>query len=574
MVFKDFSFNLSPKIERNGSKPADLVIINAEIITCDDKNPHAEAVAVENERITYVGDENGITDFLGPETEIINANKRILTPGFVDNHCHVLWIGALSSLMSQELYGCNSLDEIQTVLIEQENKYPDLPCVMGVGWKPAYLPDGKPDKRLLDSMIDHKPVILMSYDGPGGWLNTKAVDLLTERNQEAFEEMMPTVDEETGEYTGGLKHFMSFNLLDFYSLDELGSSTRDIMENSMSQSLEEALSFGVTTMNDVQIYKEFVPMIIDFKKRGGLDKSRIRASFYVSYTDLNNEEKLKEKLRWWKKIGKEESDSHLIMGNSLKLYIDGVPSNRTAFMLEPYPDEPSNYGLPVWSQEDFNRVLELVDEMGLQVCTHCCGDAGIRRIINSYAHAQKVNGKRDSRHRLDHCTLPDPSDIEKIARYEILAAMQPAHFYDENVDSAFTPDQLKHFMPWRSLEKAGVSLSFGSDWCAGPINPIYGLLLAATRLNYKGDTSWGPEEGVKIEDAIKHWTLDSANALFMEEDIGSIEVGKFGDMVLWNQSPLKITSWWFLLTHEIELGKLDDFVDMTFVGGKAVYKKS
>lgn len=574
MAFMDLSTYSSPKrIEKTGFKHADLVILNAEVITCDKKNPRAGAVAIINERIAYVGDEDGIPDFLGPETEIIDANGRVLTPGFVDNHCHVLWIGALSALMTRDLYGCNSLDEIKAVLIKYEKNNPDLPFVMGVGWRPAYLPEGKPKKEILDSFVDHKPVILMSYDGPGGWLNTKALLLLTERNPEAFEEMMPTVDEKTGEYTGGLTHFMSFNLLDFFSLDELGDRARTLMKRHISIALEGALSFGVTTLNDVQIYREFVPMIIDFKKKGGLDNARVRCSFYISHTDLKNEEKLREKLQWWKKIGNEISDSHLLMGNSLKLYIDGVPSNRTAFMLEPYPGEPSNHGLPVWTEENFNRILELVDGMGFQVCTHCCGNAGIRRVINSCAHARKVNGRRDSRHRLDHCSLPDPTDIDRIAKYGILAAMQPAHFYDETIERAFDPYQLKNVMPWRSLEKAGVSLSFGSDWCAGPINPIYGLLLASTRLNYKGETSWGPDEGITIEDAVTHWTLDSAKALFMEEDIGSLEVGKFGDMVLWNQSPLKISSWWFLITHEIELGKLDDFVDVTFVGGKVVYKK-
>jgi predicted amidohydrolase YtcJ len=97
-----------------------------------------------------------------------------------------------------------------------------------------------------------------------------------------------------------------------------------------------------------------------------------------------------------------------------------------------------------------------------------------------------------------------------------------------------------------------VPVSFGSDWCAGPLNPVYGLVVSGTRINFKGKTDWGPEEKLELENSIKHWTIDSAKDLMMEEDVGSIEVGKYGDIVLWNQDPLKLNSWWFLLTHEID----------------------
>jgi len=127
--------------------------------------------------------------------------------------------------------------------------------------------------------------------------------------------------------------------------------------------------------------------------------------------------------------------------------------------------------------------------------------------------------------------------------------------------------------PWKSMEEAGVEMSFGSDWCAGPINPVYGLLVSSTRLNWRLKTDWGPREKIGIENAIRHYTIDSARALKLEEDIGSIEVGKYGDLVLWNTSPLKLSSWWFLLTHKLELGAMDEFVDMTVVDGRIVYRR-
>jgi predicted amidohydrolase YtcJ len=121
---------------------------------------------------------------------------------------------------------------------------------------------------------------------------------------------------------------------------------------------------------------------------------------------------------------------------------------------------------------------------------------------------------------------------------------------------------------------SGVTVSFGSDWCNSPLNPVYGLIVASTRRNYKGSKDWGPDEKIRLENAVRHWTIGSASALMMDDEIGSLEAGKRADFVVWNTSPLKVTSWWSLLTREIELGALDDFVDLTFVGGRAVYEKS
>jgi len=563
-----------PRFGRDGSAPADLVVLSARIVTCEADNPRAEALAVNDERITYVGDNRGAKEYIGPDSTVINARRRTLTPGFIDSHCHVLWIGAMLALMTTDLYECDSVDEVKSVMLDYAGKNTDLPFVMGLGWRYDYIPGALPDKELLDSFRIDRPVILWSYGGQSGWLNTVALELMAERNLTALERLVPAVDEKTGERTGLLLHFHSFNPLEFFTSDELGPDIRNRMMDSIQETLDEAVSVGVTTMDDVQIYRPFIPMIFEFKELGGLDKVRVRCAYYVGPHVLEDEDAFKEEMGWWKEMGR-RSDARLVLGNSLKFYIDGVLGNYTAFMLEPYPDKPGEYGDPVWTQEEFNRVIEIIDGLGLQACTHSCGDAGIRRIVNSYEHARLVNGSRDARHRSEHCGIPRPEDVARMGRLGICVATQPAHFYamDEAGEKLLGPERINYLMPFKSFEKEGILLSFGSDWCNSPLNPVYGLLLSATRMNFRGETDWGPGERIDLEDAIRHWTIDSAKALLMEDDIGSIEVGKYGDFVLFNQDPLKLDSWWFLLTHELELGALDDFVDMTVVGGDIVYEK-
>lgn len=559
---------------RTGSRPAGLVVLNARIFTSNPDQPKAKALAVDGKRFCYVGDRKGALDFIGPDTRVVDAGGRRLTPGFVDNHCHVLWIGGLLSMMPASYYACTNWADIEATLRARDKEAPNQPFVGGIGWKMDQVPGGVPRKEILDGVIPDRPVILMSYSGQCGWLNSKAVDLCAERNPAAFESLGPVRDAETGDFTGELQHFHAFNFLDFFPWSVIGESAQAEFKAAMTDAINGALSVGVTTMNDVQIYTDFIPFLLEFRDEGGMDKARFRCSFYVGHERLENEQALLDDLKGWQELDSSKSDAHLNVGQSLKFYIDGTADNRTCFMDEPFSNDPDNIGDPVWSQEDFNRIIAEADRLGLQACTHSIGDAGIHRVVNAYENARVVNGPRDSRHRVEHCEMPRPEDRVRMGKAGILAAMQPTHFYgDAMVEEAFGPERIQRFMPWHSLEKAGVSLSFGSDWCAGPNNPVYGLLIAATRMNYKGDTDWGPKEKVRPEDAVRHWTRDSAYALFMEEEAGSIEVGKWADFVLFNTDPLKVDSLWFLLTHDLDLGTMDDFVDWTVVDGQTVYRK-
>ena len=559
-------------------RSATLVIVNAAVFTAEVDRPWAEAVAVRDGRILYVGDDAGAARYIAADTRVIDAAGRMLTPGLIDNHCHVLWIGALQAMMTNALYQATNLDEVAATMRAFAAEHPDHTLVMGVGWQSSYVPGQMPDQAMDDASIADRPLLLMSYDGNTGWLNSEAVRQLVARNATAFRHLAPTVDA-AGDYTGVLMHFHAFNPLDFYAIDELGAGMKSKLFASMSAVLDQGLSFGVTTFHDVQLYRSFLPLLFEYQASGGLDRVRVRGAYYVGSHRLENEPGLRDDLAYWQSLAGRDFDNHLFLGEAVKLYIEGVLDSYTALLLAPYADRPDTSGQATWSQEDFNAVVALLDGMGLQCCTHANGDGGIRRVLNAYAHAAEVNGLRDARHRLEHCELPEPTvDLPRLARLGVLAAMQPAQFFGSpNAELRLGFDRVQHYLPWKSIQDQGIDLSFGSDWAAGPLNPLYGLFVAVHRLNPEFSDAWGPEHRIGVEEVLGHFTRGSARALMLEDRIGSITVGKLADLVLFNIDLRDMAAVEFMQVYPLTIQGLavsgwDDFVDLTIVGGEVVYE--
>lgn len=561
------------EIPRNGSNPADTVVVNGQVLTCDSENRMARAFAVKEGKFVYVGDENGLADYIGDETKVIDARDRIVTPGFIDSHCHLLWIGALGTILSQDLYFCKEFEKAKEIIRNHADKHPDLPFVFCMGWEQDVVPGEAPTKEMLDAVMEEKPLILWSECAHRGWVNTAALDLMRQRNPKAYEQLLP-VKRKDGEPTGEFLTFWFIELMDFFTWDEIGEAVKEDMRKGMERAVDMALSYGITAVDDVMVHRSFIPQLLEFKERGGFKRFRARGTFYINHHMAHDEDKLKSVLEEWKALGEKETNEHLILGKSVKMGTDGVSSNHTAFLLEPYSDIPDFRGESSWTQEKFNTVVKLANELGLQVCTHACGDGAIRMAVTGYEKVAPPKGRLQIPHRIDHCSNPTIEDLEIMSEKGICAAMQPTHFMGNEASvKSMGEERMKRSMPFRSMCDMDILMGFGSDYCAGPLNPIYGLLVGALRVNYRLRSEWGPEEKIDIPTAIRNWTIGSAKTMLLEDKIGSIEVGKFADFVIFGTNPLKIDSWWFILTHKIKMGEMDDFVDMTFVDGKPVYEK-
>ena len=251
----------------------------------------------------------------------------------------------------------------------------------------------------------------------------------------------------------------------------------------------------------------------------------------------------------------------------LKGFIDGTLGSGTMLVFEPFEDSPGNTGLPQMPYEELEKRIVAADNHGFQIAIHAIGDKGNNWVLNAFEKAQQANGKRDSRHRIEHAQILHPDDIPRFAELGVVPSMQPTHCITDKrfAEKRIGTDRCRGAYAWRSLLDTGAKIAFGTDYSVEPLDPLEGLYAAVTRKDRTGEPGdgWFPEEKLTMEEAIELYTLGSAYAEFMEDRKGIIRQGYLGDIVIMNNDLLTIPH------DEIMSSK----VDYTIVGGKVVYKR-
>jgi predicted amidohydrolase YtcJ len=254
-----------------------------------------------------------------------------------------------------------------------------------------------------------------------------------------------------------------------------------------------------------------------------------------------------------------------VRGGAAKFFMDGVWESYTAFNLDPYADEPDAQVKPIFSLEHFTRMASLCDRMGLQVAVHCCGDGAVRQALDGYEAIHKMNGRRDSRHRVEHIEVCQPSDMPRFKELGVIASMQTSHAplsleQDPVWTSRTGPQRWPFCFPWRSLKNAGAHLSLGSDWTVAPFDPLFNIFVALNRQKWSPED---PDQRLTLEECIVGYTRDAAYTEFMEHVKGQIKEGYLADLVLFSHDLFQVPP------EEIASAK----AVMTMVDGRIVYEE-
>ncbi|MCU1299998.1 MAG: nfdA5 [Candidatus Sulfotelmatobacter sp.] len=253
---------------------------------------------------------------------------------------------------------------------------------------------------------------------------------------------------------------------------------------------------------------------------------------------------------------------------AVKLYIDDVIEPHTAALLEPYADRPDTRGELDYPPDEFKEVVARLDRMKFQVFVHSIGDRGIRTALDAIEYAEKQNGPRDRRDELIHIECLNAKDLPRFKQLGVIACMQPRHCAPDITGQwakAVGPQRWKYAWAFRSLRDSGATLAFASDWNVAEMEPLIGIYSALTRkgLDGKPDGGWVPEQTIDLETAIRGYTINGAYANFVEQNRGSITLGKYADLVMISDDLFKIPA------DKIR----DTRVVWTMVAGKEVWKE-
>ena len=544
------------------SEKADLVIRDARVYTVDPQRLWAQAVAVKGDRIVWVGDEGGVSSHIGQSTRVMDAGGKMVLPGFIDSHFHVLLGGNRDVL---RIENGNSLHGIQRQVRAFARKHPELPWIEVEGWNYSAFPRRTlPTAKDLQGLTGGRPAFLVAYDYHTIWMNREAMQefgITQNTDKVIFAERVEK--DASGAPTGIVTGFGSTGLSEDAEAElrkHLPSHAAGQVERGVQWNMSQAVKAGITTIVDPQSYLEDLEIFQRLREEGKLPARLQVALFHRRGTSEATLHKFDEARRKY-------NDDWLRVA-AVKLYIDDVIEPHTAALLEPYADRPETRGELDYPPDEFKEVVARLDRMKFQVFVHSIGDRGIRTALDAIEYAEKQNGPRDRRDELIHIECLNEKDIPRFKQLGVIACMQPRHCAPDITGQwakAVGPRRWKHAWAFRSLRDAGATLAFASDWNVAEMEPLIGIYTAVTRkgLDGKPQGGWVPEQTIDLETAIRGYTINGAYANFAEQNRGSITPGKYADLVMLSDDLFKIPP------DKIKDAK----VEWTMVAGREVWKK-
>ncbi len=522
---------------------ADLIITNARIITMDPAKPFAHALAIKGNSIIRVGSRDDAMELRGPRTRIHdNANNTVI-PGIIESHVH-LFVGA-AELPLLNILGIGGLDVVRPSVAKYRAQNASAKILHVVGASHEQFGKGTPiTRQLLDSMVSDIPFFMMCFDHHTVWANTKALEATGLMRGAELPTGNEVVLDANGLASGELREPAAFNpvlaLTPTGGRDALGFTTggdpnppatraqRDNDIEILRKGIAHANALGITSMHNMDGNWYQLELLHELEQRGELN-ARVEVPFhhknFFKLEDVDQAVAFREKYK-----------TDMLHSGRVKLFIDGVLETLTAQMLDDYPGYPGNKGEPLYTPEEFERIVSRADAHGLQISTHAIGDGGVRTTLDAYESAQRKNGKRDSRHRIEHIELIDPADIPRLAQLGVIASLQPI----AGVGVPGSPhepilsrvgDKLPNAYAWQTLRDTGAAIAFSSDWPVAPLDPFIGMQAALTCVPLRENCR---NQAQSLMDTLHGFTLAGAHMEFMENRKGMIKEGYYADIAALN----------------------------------------
>jgi predicted amidohydrolase YtcJ len=526
----------------------DLVLVNGRVFTSDPAMPRAEAFAAKNGRFIAIGSTADIRNLVTRNTTVIDAGRMFVAPGFIDSHCHPSGVN--------ELYGVNTdlrtIREIQQVLKKKAAETPPGFWITGFKFDDTKLEEGRALTRQdLDEVSRDHPVAVAHRGGHTTWYNSKAFELAGVTKNTADPPDGRFFRDAKGELQGQVAE-LARNVFSRVGKREefTPEEQRRRAQAGMKYMSELLTATGLTTVHDAGTDATKVRAYQDCYHAGELKHRAymmIRGPFQQfrdagMYTGFGNE---------WVRVG------------SVKFVADGSASERTMRMSTPFVGKPDDYGILTMTQQEIHDAVEDAHRHNWQVSIHANGDVTIDMVLNAYERVLKNWPHPDRRHRIEHCSLVNPSLIKRIKDSGSIPTpfWTYIHYHGEKWKE-YGDEKMQWMFCHRSFLDAGIRVPGASDYTPGPFEPLMAIQSMVTRKDYSGHV-WGPNQRITLDQALTVATINGAYASYEENVKGSITSGKYADFVMLEKDP-----------HDVDPDQIKNIrVMRTVVGGKTVYSK-
>ncbi len=511
---------------------ADLLLSNGMIYTVDAERSRAEAVAIADGAIVYVGNADGAVAHQGPDTQVIDLGGRLVLPAFQDCHIHPI-SGGIEAL-TVDLNGLGNVEAYAQAIAAYAEAHPDEPWITGGGWSVSVFgPGALAPKEIIDAVVPDRPVYLSSSDGHTGWANTKALEAagITADTPDPLSGRIDR-DPATGEAIGSLQEG-AMNLVRAH----VPPTELDRRLAGLRYAVDMLNGYGITSIQVASARRPQLEAYRELDERGELT---LRAVASLWWDRERGEEQIDDMVAL-----REEFTQGRVRATTVKIMQDGVLENFTAALLEPYLQHDGSRGFPMVDPEALKSAVANLDRRGFQVHFHAIGDAAVRQSLDAVEAARMQNGDLGHRHHISHLELIHPDDVPRFQQLQVIANFQPLWAASSPHITELTipylgPERSQWLYPLGGVLDAGAMLAFGSDWSVSTANPFPQIETALTRQGGGAEEPFLPEQRIDLASAVEAFTINAAFVNGIEEQTGSIEVGKLADLVVVDRNLFEI----------------------------------
>lgn len=541
-------------------KIADTLLINGRFLTMEDENPTAEAIAISDGRILFVGTENEAKQFTNLHTEIIDLKGRVAAPAFIESHTHPLSYSYMLTLLNCRGKNTESLENLLECVRQRAEVTPKGEWIFGTGYDEGKFLHVPADvtRDDLDKVAPDHPVFLRRTCGHLCMLNSMAMKLgnLSDDDNLPYDNCQYFRDE-NGRLTGKFSSRAAARV-------PVPQVPVDKVEEGFGKAQDIFFQNGITTAADMSIKPEHFKLVqkLDREKRLKLRLGIYHSADIKSSLSGNGRLCSAANLSLQSGFG---SDKLWFLG--LKYVMDGSAGGKTAAFSLPYVNEPENFGRLYEEQQNVNESILIAANAGVQASIHAIGDRAIERALTAIEYAnQNGSDTTQLRFRIEHLEAPTEDHIRRICDLNVAISLSGAFIYslgDSHIQ-VMGAERLTHAFPAKTLLENGLTVACNSDCPVCDVNPMLGIYSMVTRTTSRGQSFGGKAEAIDRLTALKTYTKNAAFLLWRDDVLGTLKPGKFADIIVFEED--------FLNVPDEQLK--DVHICMTMSGGEIVYRNS